>query len=612
MLKYDHPDRIATRPDIDANHRRLTDFLWQKGLDAMIVTLQTFLTGAPAATHNNVMLLSGFDGSAGFGIFLNPSLATGIGVRQFVLFVDGRYHMQAESQCPKGLVTVERVQYPELLWPSLVGWLTDKNCLIASVAYDEASTTVSQWGDGRSGLANAGLRFHAVADGEIDRLLSTARETINRPIFEIPHSICGTTIEQNLIELRHRISTHLLIRDAKTVFVTSVAADVAYLLNSRGYHAAYQSSHHGILFVAGMDACLFLPDGCDASPVEIQSYANLHVIRSDVDELRRHVQAYRADFACYDFDATSCIVSGIMTGIVPTARHLDFNPVRAMRARKTPEALDHIRDAFARSSRAIADTLRRTKQGADGRLGTELDLSDAIREAYRRQGAIGLSFGTIAAAGANSAIPHYAPSLPAIRIDEGAIVLLDSGAYYDGGFATDCTRVVLRRSSVQTSAEHWQREIHTIALKAAIRGLTATFTAGTPGRDVDSLVRSVCNAYGYDYAHGTGHGIGIHVHERGIWFSPATDDRVIPDAVASIEPGIYIPGRGGVRIENAVIVRRDPESPELLAFENLVSVGYDWDLIDINMLDEHERCYLAKYESHCLSLGTQLTECPLL
>ena len=85
----------------------------------------------------------------------------------------------------------------------------------------------------------------------------------------------------------------------------------------------------------------------------------------------------------------------------------------------------------------------------------------------------------------------------------------------------------------------------------------------------------------------------------------------MPNAVISVEPGIYVPGKGGVRIENIVIIRQDDAQPDTVTFENIVTVGYDWDLIDLDLLDDDERAYLRDYERLC-ERGTQVTACPLL
>ena len=95
-------------------------------------------------------------------------------------------------------------------------------------------------------------------------------------------------------------------------------------------------------------------------------------------------------------------------------------------------------------------------------------------------------------------------------------------------------------------------------------------------------------------------------------FAPGAQYGLVPNAVISVEPGIYVPGKGGVRIENIVIIRQDDAQPDTVTFENIVTVGYDWDLIDLDLLDDDERAYLRDYERLCVERGTQVTACPLL
>jgi Xaa-Pro aminopeptidase len=102
------------------------------------------------------------------------------------------------------------------------------------------------------------------------------------------------------------------------------------------------------------------------------------------------------------------------------------------------------------------------------------------------------------------------------------------------------------------------------------------------------------------------------VHEGGVRFAPGSKHGLLPNAVISVEPGIYVPAKGGVRIENVVIIHPSANEQGKVEFENLVMVGYDWDLIDIDLLDDGERAYLREYERRCAELGNGVTACPLL
>ncbi len=269
-----------------------------------------------------------------------------------------------------------------------------------------------------------------------------------------------------------------------------------------------------------------------------------------------------------------------------------------------------IRSAFLKSSRAIAKTLRWGKSESVKRKVSETDLAAHLYASYAEEGAVALSFKTISGAGANSAIIHYSNPSGTEYFDPGKIALLDSGAYYDKGFCTDCTRGFFAGGSAGGPApESWQKEIYTATLRAAIQPFLKPVDAALSGKEVDALIRSKVKEAGYDYLHGTGHGIGIHVHEEGIRLSTLSTYPQSAYACVSVEPGIYLKDRGGVRVENVALLI--PEGSTHYRYENVVFVGYDWDLIEVSRLTAEEKSYLKEYEAKCSELGTTLTPCPL-
>ncbi|KUZ33231.1 M24 family metallopeptidase [Burkholderia territorii] len=612
-LKYSFsglPPYDACVADTQAGLSRLLD---AARLDAVVVTSQDeYITEYLPRRNNPRYALSGFDGSAGCGIFLSAATAQALGVPPFVLFVDGRYHLQAEQQCDPARVRIEKLGMNVTIWQALADWLLAHASRLARVGYDALRISVAQrdWLVERTQAAS--LDWTSFVEREIDRAIALPGWEVERPIFELPDAMTGASIAHNVDALNRRLAGHTGAAPGKTAFFTCASDDLAYLLNSRGYHIPNASSHLGFLFALGEQVVLFLPEGCDRCPVEVTSYPALQVIRRDVAELERFLARFAVDHVCYGFESVNCALVESVRRVWPHARHADFNPVEALRAAKTPAVLEQFRDAFARSSAAIAETMRWAKAGEPGQRHTEYDLARTINDAYGARSAVALTFPSIAANGANSAFAHYTAASADVELTEGELVLLDSGAYYDAGFATDCTRVVLRRTQPDTVAKPWQREIYTVALKACIKGLVTRFPKTATGGDVDATVRQVCRDHGYDFGHGTGHGVGIHVHEGGVRFAPGAKYGLVPNAVISVEPGIYVPGKGGVRIENIVIVRADDDASDTVAFENLVTVGYDWDLIDLEMLDDDERAYLRDYERLCVERGTQVTACPLL
>ncbi|KVZ49359.1 X-Pro aminopeptidase [Burkholderia ubonensis] len=612
-LKYSFSGLPPYDASVDETHAGLSRLLDAAQLDAVVITSQDeFISEYVPRRNNQRYALSGFDGSAGSGIFLGAAAAQALGVPQFVLFVDGRYHLQAEQQCNPARVHVEKLGLNVSIWAAMADWLVAHAGRLKRVGYDGLRISVAQRDRLLDSTQAARFDWTSLVGREIDRAIVLPGWVVERPIFELPESMTGVSVAQNLATLSQRLAAHTGAAKGRTAFVTCLADDLGYLLNSRGYHIPNASSHLGFLFVIGAQVVLFLPEGCDRCPVDLESYPVLQVIRRDFDELERFLAQFVAEHVCYGFEAVNCALVETVRRVWPHAPHADFSPVEAMRAAKTPEVLDQFRDAFARSSAAIADAMRWAKTGEPGQRHSEYDLARVINDAYGARSAVALTFTTIAANGANSASAHYTAASPEVELTEGELVLLDSGAYYEGGFATDCTRVVLRRTRPDTVAQPWQREIYTVALKACIKGLVTPFPKDATGGDVDAAVRQVCRDHGHDFGHGTGHGVGIHVHEGGVRFAPGSKYGLVPNAVISVEPGIYVPGKGGVRIENIVIIHPGEQEPDTMTFENIVTVGYDWDLIDLDLLTDDERDYLRDYERMCVERGTQVTACPLL
>jgi Xaa-Pro aminopeptidase len=614
-LQYNFSDLPSYEPSVADTQARLGAFLARQELDALIVTSQDeFLTEYVPRQNSQRFALSGFDGSAGSGIFLSEAAAARIGVPRFVLFVDGRYHLQAEAQCDKALVQLEKLELGLPIWAALASWLATHADVLRAIGYDALRISVAQRDRLFDDTRQRALRWTAFTAREVDRVIALPGWQVERPIFQLAESMTGTSVVSNIAALNDRLHAHLGSADARACWLTCAADDIGYLLNSRGYHVPNASSHLGYLFVIGDEAALYLPEGCDRCAVQLDAHPKLKVFRNDLAALGRFLALFDVDHVCYGADSVNCAMADALGRVWPHAPHSHFSPVESMRATKTPEVLAQFRDAFSRSSAAIAETMRWAKygDGTPGQRHSEYDVARRINDAYAARGAVGLSFTTISAHGPNSALAHYAAASPDISLEDGELFLLDSGAYYEGGFATDCTRVVLRKTKTETHAQPWQREIYTTALKACIKGLITHFPADLTGEEVDQTVRDVCRERGYDFNHGTGHGIGIHVHESGVRFAPGSKYGLVPNAVISVEPGIYLSGKGGVRIENVAVLHPSAREPGKVELENLVAVGYDWDLIDIEMLDDTERAYLRDYERHCAEQGNSVTACPLL
>ena len=227
-------------------------------------------------------------------------------------------------------------------------------------------------------------------------------------------------------------------------------------------------------------------------------------------------------------------------------------PVEELRIVKDKDELALIREACAISSRALEDVY--AAGGFAGR--TEKEIARDLESRMFAHGADGLAFETIVASGANSAIPHHRA---ADRIVErGDFLKIDFGALYRG-YHADCTRT----SVVGAEPTVWQREIYELVAMAQRAGREA-LAPGVEYVAVDNAAREVIKAAGHGehFGHGTGHGVGLEIHEApSLGYS--AEGKLVDRTPVTVEPGVYVPGRGGVRIEDTLVVR-DGAEPELL------------------------------------------------
>jgi len=215
--------------------------------------------------------------------------------------------------------------------------------------------------------------------------------------------------------------------------------------------------------------------------------------------------------------------------------------VERIRAVKDAEEVQRIRTAAALADAAFERTIR------DGLIGrTEREVQVALEHDMRARGARRPSFDSIIAAGPHGALPHAQPRDVPIRA--GDMVVIDWGAELDG-YCSDCTRTVAAGDPGEAA-----RSVYELVLSAQLAGLKGV-RAGRGGREVDAVAREVIGAGGHaeHFGHGLGHGVGLEVHE-GPRLSQRSGDTLEAGNVVTVEPGVYVPGRFGVRIEDLMLV----------------------------------------------------------
>jgi Xaa-Pro aminopeptidase len=223
-------------------------------------------------------------------------------------------------------------------------------------------------------------------------------------------------------------------------------------------------------------------------------------------------------------------------------------PVQRLRAVKDAGEVARIRAASELADEALRMVL---EDGLAGRSEREVAIELELR--MRRLGAQAPSFPSIVASGAHGALPHAEPREQAIARD--VLVTIDWGALLDG-YCSDCTRTYATGEGVSTEA----REIYALVLSAQETGLAAV-RAGRSGREVDAIAREVIEqaGEGEHFGHGLGHGVGMEIHEGPRLSRTAPEEPLLAGNVVTVEPGVYLPGVLGVRIEDLVVVGEDSQ-----------------------------------------------------
>jgi len=231
-----------------------------------------------------------------------------------------------------------------------------------------------------------------------------------------------------------------------------------------------------------------------------------------------------------------------------------------LRMTKDAIELDLLRSACAASDAALADVLPRMRPGV-----TEREVARWIDDGLRDRSE-GPGFDTIVAAGSNGAVPHHQPTDRAL--EAGDLVTMDFGARV-GGYHADMTRTVV----VGGVAADWQQEVYDVVQRAQQTGVES-LAEDRAASEVDAMARQVVvdAGYGEAFGHGLGHGVGLQIHEAPFLGATSTD-KLLASVPVTVEPGIYLPGRGGVRIEDTVVVHPDRVETLTTTTRELLVVG---------------------------------------
>lgn len=565
---------------IENRIERLRELMEREKIDAFIIPSSDAHNGEYIADHwKSREWISGFTGSAGTAVVTMKSAA---------LWTDSRYFLQAEEQLDGTEYQLMRLRMEGT--PSITEWLgaelAEKSG--ATVAIDGSTSTYNTVQAMTMALRKqGGITLRTNLD-PMSRIWTDRPALPQKPIRKHPMEWAGTTAADKLTAIRRRLAA--VHADGMLV---SALDDIAWTLNLRGADIECNPVFIAYLLIASRGATLFTE--CSRVSDEVKEYLNDNGV-----ELRPYnkIGEGLAHYFEYSILMDGNETAALMPRYVPSRTQVIYapSPIPLMKAVKNEAETAGFRRAMVSDGVAMVRLLKWIKPAVAKGGVTEMGVDDKLTALRSEDPAyVEKSFETIAAYENHGAIVHYEPTADSdVELCPEGLLLLDCGAQYDCG-TTDITRTI----PLGPVSEE-QRLVYTLVLKAHIRLEMAQFPAGANGTQIDAIARSVLWSRGYNYLHGTGHGVGAHlcVHEG----PQQIRMEYVPTALKAgmtitDEPGVYLAGRFGVRIENVLLIvgGDSTECGNFLRMEPLTLCPIDTTVIDRWLLDDYEVEWLNDY-----------------
>jgi len=566
---------ITSRLDVLRHH------MAQQKLDAIIIP--------SADPHLSEYLPERWQGRAWFSGFAG-SVGTLIVTSNFAgLWVDTRYWVQAENDLAG--TGVQMMKIAAAGSADHIDWLAANLSDGQRVGVDGMVLSIASARQLKQSLTARAIQLVTDLD-LLNDAWSDRPDLPSHPVYEHLPPYATQSRSEKLTLIRAQMHEH----GAQSHLVSSLD-DIAWILNLRGSDVSYNPVFLAHLLIENAQATLFIGSGKIDAALQMQ-LREANILCSDYQQIHNALSALPTD-------STLLIDPRRVTfGIVescPAKKVEAINPSTFFKSRKNAAEAQHIRAAMEQDGAALCEFFAWFEKTIGKERITEIDVDREICAARaKRPGFVSPSFGTIAGFNANGAMPHYHATPESHAVIEGnGLLLIDSGGQYVNG-TTDITRVL---AIGQPSAE--QKRDFSLELKAVIALSTAQFPSGTRAPLLDAIARAPLWAAGLNYGHGTGHGVGyfLNVHEgpQNIsWLTPPEPQTAMQlGMITSIEPGIYRPGKWGIRIENLVLnVPGDlSEFGEFIRFETLTLCPIDVRCIDRAVLTASEIDWINQYHA---------------
>lgn len=565
--------------EIELRLARLRELMKREHLSAFIFPSTDAHQSEYVADHwRGREWISGFNGSAGTAVVTMKSAA---------LWTDSRYFLAAEEQLEDTEYQLMRLKMEGT--PTIAEWLGKELQDVQSpeVGLDGMVNSYNYVKDLSYSLRKlGGITLRTNLD-PLEQIWENRPSLPANPVEIQPLEYAGETLASKVVRIRK--SLRELHADGMLV---SALDDIAWTLNLRGTDVHCNPVFVSYLLIESDKVSLFVDDN-KLSPEVKQYLQDNQVSLYNYNKVEKCLESYSEYNILLDGDETSYYLWKTVKcqEIVAAA-----SPIPAMKAVKNKAEIEGYRSAMLKDGVAMVKFLKWLKPAVEAGGQTEISIDEKLTSLRAEQKLFrDISFDTIAGYAQHGAIVHYeaTPETDVVLKPEG-LILIDSGAQYQDG-TTDITRTIAL-GAVSEEMKH----IYTLVLKAHIQLELVKFPDGASGTQLDAVGRECMWREGYNFLHGTGHGVGSYlcVHEgphqiRMEWMpTPLRAGMTLTD-----EPGLYLAGKFGVRIENTVLISdyMSTEFGKFLQIEPLTLCPIDTTPIDVDMLLPEEIDWLNTY-----------------
>jgi len=556
------------------------DALKKSRIDAYIISSSDPHQSEYVADHWKTReWVSGFTGSAGI-VVITPDHAG--------LWTDSRYFLQAEFELKGSGMELHKQLVQGA--PEYIDWLAKNLKPESTVAFDGKCFSVSQVESISRSLGGAGIKI----DGDVDLADSLWKDRPALPVnqaYELPLNITGLSRRDKIESIRKEMR-----EQAISNYLITTLDDLAWVFNIRSNDVEYNPV-------------------CIAYAIIGKDQTNLFVDQKKIDaSLTARFQSEKINIQPYDkivpfiktleekdklWMDSSTVSYWIANQLTADQKYFDRNIPKLQKAIKNPVECKNLRNAMIQDGVSLTKVFMWLDKKLDKRTVTEVELAEKIIEfRSEHQDYVGESFAAIVGYAANGAIIHYHPtSEHCAEIKKEGILLVDCGAQYKTG-TTDITRTI----ALSKPSKHEKMQ-YTMVLRGHINLAKAKFVQGTKGIQLDILARLPLWQHGLNYGHGTGHGVGffLNVHEPPQGFIAGLGERgttiIEAGMLTSNEPGFYLEGSHGIRIENLVLAEENETTAfgKFLSFETVSLFPIQTRLIESKLMNDEEKKWFNKY-----------------